>query len=150
GFIGSPPMNFLAARLQARDTVVLADGSALRLPDGAAPAGAETAVVVGFRPEDAQIGTASASGTLPFDLAWVGGRGAGRLLHGRLAGDECVVARPAGSVPAVQARLSLRIPPQAIHLFEPGSGARIDAGQESLAAEQAPRLQRAAPASVAQ
>jgi sn-glycerol 3-phosphate transport system ATP-binding protein len=133
GFIGSPPMNFLAARLAAPDVAALGDGSRLRLP--AAAGGTDAAVVLGFRPEDVRLEPRPGADGLPFELEMVEELGAGRLLHGRIAGTECVLALAAGGDAPLAGNVLVRIPPDAIHLFDADSGTRLQSGRESLAAE---------------
>jgi sn-glycerol 3-phosphate transport system ATP-binding protein len=133
GFIGSPPMNFLEARLAAPDVAALADGSRLRLPE--AIGGIEAPVVVGFRPEDVRLEARPGADGLAFELEMVEELGAGRLLHGKIAGTECVLALAAGSDVPAAGGLQVRIPPDAIHLFEADSGTRVVPGRASLAAQ---------------
>src|SRR5882724_10627493 len=133
GFIGSPPMNFLEARLAAPDVAALGDGSRLRLAEAAG--GIDAPVVLGFRPEDARLELRPGADCLPFELEMVEELGAGRLLHGRIAEAECVLALAAGSELPAEGKLLVRIPPDAIHLFDADSGTRRISGPESLAAQ---------------
>ncbi len=61
--------------------------------------------------------------------------GAGRLLHGRIAGAECVLALGSGAEQGVEGELAVRIPPDSIHLFDAASGARLASPRSSLAAQ---------------
>jgi sn-glycerol 3-phosphate transport system ATP-binding protein len=125
GFIGSPPMNFFPARLAMPDLIVLESEQRLRLAadGGALPVG--SAVIVGFRPEDMQLAQPASADAIPFSTDMVEELGAGKLLHGRLAGMECVAALPSAGAPATLATLSLRIPPECIHLFNAETGLRV-------------------------
>jgi sn-glycerol 3-phosphate transport system ATP-binding protein len=51
--------------------------------------------------------------------------GASRLLHGRLAGMECVAAMPSAAAPAALGALPIRVPPESIHLFDAETGLRV-------------------------
>ena len=135
GFIGSPPMNFLEARMTAPGLAVLGDGARLRLSGAAGLPMSETPFVLGFRPEEARLAERAGADTLPFELEMVEELGAGRLLHGRIAGTECVLALASGAEQAAEGELAVRLPPDSIHLFDAAGGARIAPGQESLAAQ---------------
>jgi len=135
GFIGSPPMNFLEARTLGTDMVLLQDGSKIRMAHLANEKAAERDLVLGFRPEEARLAPRASADAVPFELEMTEELGAGRLIYGRMAGAECVVALPAASAPLLERHLFLRIPPEAVHLFDAASGARIETGAETLAAE---------------
>jgi sn-glycerol 3-phosphate transport system ATP-binding protein len=135
GFIGSPPMNFLEARMGAPDMAVLRDGSRLRLAEAAGRPLPETPVILGFRPEEARLEPRPGPDALPFELELVEELGAGRLLHGRIAGSECVLALASGAASSTVDKLFVRIPAESIHLFDAESGARLATARESLAAQ---------------
>jgi len=62
GFLGSPPMNLMAA-VSAGDRCVRAGGSVIEVPaDRMQPSRSGTALTLGVRPEDMELGEASASG----------------------------------------------------------------------------------------
>jgi sn-glycerol 3-phosphate transport system ATP-binding protein len=135
GFIGSPPMNFLEARMGAPDMAVLRDGSRLRLAEAAGRPLPETPVILGFRPEEARLEPRPGPDALPFELELVEELGAGRLLHGRIAGWECVLALASGAASSTGEKLFVHLPAESIHLFDADSGTRLAPARKSLAAQ---------------
>jgi sn-glycerol 3-phosphate transport system ATP-binding protein len=118
GFIGAPAMNFLPAEL--------ADGgSAVRLPSGERfalpsrfPGGA---VTLGVRPEN----VAPAEAGIALQVELVERLGSETLVHGRMADGTALLAKLPGAAPVGDA-VRVALDPAALHLFEPGSGARIE------------------------
>jgi sn-glycerol 3-phosphate transport system ATP-binding protein len=101
GFIGSPPMNLMPARLNGRE------------------------VLLGVRPEHLEpCGEADAAFIAAVDL--VEPLGADTLAHGTVEGTRIVV-RLTGVQRVSEGPLPLRFDPAQRHYFEAGSGARIDA-----------------------
>jgi len=101
GFIGSPPMNLMPARLNGRE------------------------VLLGVRPEHLEpCGESDAAFVADVDL--VEPLGADTLAHGTVEGTRIVV-RLTGAQRVSEGRLPLRFDPAQRHYFEAGSGARIEA-----------------------
>jgi sn-glycerol 3-phosphate transport system ATP-binding protein len=129
GFIGSPAMNFLAAKVgQDRKSVDLAGTNAngaitlpLALPTSA-PAG--TAVALGVRPEHLHP---SADGPLQFEVELAEPLGADTLLHGRFgAARELVTVRQGGHVIARPGEMRhFKAEPGHLHLFDSQTGKRF-------------------------
>jgi sn-glycerol 3-phosphate transport system ATP-binding protein len=128
GFIGSPAMNFLAAKVgEGGRTVDLAGtGSAhvtllLAQPTSAA---AGTPVALGMRPEHL---LPTADGVLEFEIELAEPLGADTLLHGRFGeARELVTVRQGGHVlakPGERRRFSIGA--TRLHLFDSLSGKRI-------------------------
>jgi sn-glycerol 3-phosphate transport system ATP-binding protein len=128
GFIGSPAMNFLAAKVgEGGRTVDLAGtGSAhvtllLAQPTSAA---AGTPVALGMRPEHL---LPTADGVLEFEIELAEPLGADTLLHGRFGeARELVTVRQGGQVlakPGERRRFSIGA--TRLHLFDSLSGKRI-------------------------
>jgi multiple sugar transport system ATP-binding protein len=113
GFLGSPAINFLDARLRrdgARCALVLADGSSLALPDSRAAAitaADGTAVTLGLRPEH-------------FVLA-----GGEQLSPGR-SEDSCAPPRGADTVPGGRGPTSTGVVRSAVGMLQP-AGPRVHA-----------------------
>ena len=127
GFIGSPAMNFLPARIAAPgDRVELAGGAMLAA--GRALGEPGRAVTAGIRPEHllpAPEAPAGRSLELVADL--VEALGADTLVHGRLgAGDVTLLARLPGNA-QVRAgdRMIVAVPPEELHLFDADTGRAI-------------------------
>ena len=123
GFIGSPGMNFLPAAVRKGDTLVavLADGQALRLPDGM-PLKDGDVITIGLRPEHIRLAD---DGALQGEVGVVEPLGLSTQFYVKLAGQQlCVFAMGrAGVKPGDMVRLSAD--PASLHLFDPKSGDRI-------------------------
>jgi len=101
GFIGSPPMNLMPARLNGRE------------------------VLLGVRPEHLEpCGESDAAFVAAVDL--VEPLGADTLAHGTVEGTRIVV-RLSGAQRVSEGRLPLRFDPARRHYFDAGNGARIEA-----------------------
>jgi sn-glycerol 3-phosphate transport system ATP-binding protein len=124
GFIGAPAMNMLPARLVA-DGVEL-DG--LRLPVKRPFGHADREIVLGVRPEDVALAQGQ-PGAVAFTVEFVEALGADTLVHGRLGsgGAQLTVRLPGSTRVAAGDKLSLLVPPERLHLFDPASGARLEA-----------------------
>jgi len=131
GFIGSPAMNFLAARVSAdaRSVDLAGTGTtAVSLALGRATAAAAgTPVALGIRPEHLHPAD---DGPLAFDVELAEPLGADTLLHGRYGeARELVTVRQSGHVlarPGEQRRFKAE--PGHLHLFDTGTGKRIADG----------------------
>jgi multiple sugar transport system ATP-binding protein len=126
GFVGSPPMNLVAARV---------DGGVLRgpepivlplpgLPERGAPADGEH-VLAGFRPEGATCATPTSSGTdaaFPARLDVVERAGHERLWQLIAGGQRFAVRPPPGASAAPGEAVAVAVDAGAVRLFDPGSG----------------------------
>jgi multiple sugar transport system ATP-binding protein len=133
GFIGSPPMNFLNARLANDGEVaaLLPDGQRLPLPGrlrAAALSRIGTEVIVGLRPEHFSEGGAGNSElpTLRVDVSLVEPLGADTLVHAKL-GQQPLIARcaPRAGLAAMH-DLHLKADVAHMHLFEPQTGRALE------------------------
>jgi sn-glycerol 3-phosphate transport system ATP-binding protein len=129
GFIGSPAMNFLAAKVgQDRKSVDLAGtnaNGAISLPlaqPTSAAVGA--AVALGVRPEHLHP---AADGPLQFEVELAEPLGADTLLHGRFgAAREVVTVRQGGHVIARPGEMRhFKAEPGHLHLFDSQTGKRF-------------------------
>jgi sn-glycerol 3-phosphate transport system ATP-binding protein len=124
GFIGSPAMNMLPARLTADGAAIELDG--VRLPVKA-PAGlGGRDVTLGIRPEHVALAPGGA-GAFPLTVDFVEALGADTLAHGHLGASQAqlTVRLPGGTRVAAGDVLSLAAPPERLHLFDAVSGARL-------------------------
>ena len=123
GFIGSPPMNMLKARLERGQVRV--GGMALPVL-GLKPGWAEgSEVTVGLRPEDIVAFAASDQG-YRMAVDFVEELGATRLLHGSFE-SQTIVVQVAGSQGfADGSQIGFAVPPEAVHVFDPRTGARLN------------------------
>ena len=119
GFVGSPPMNLVAAIAAGADSATVG-GILLATPPHGLARGA--ALTLGFRPEDIFPATAPDAPVAEIDV--VEDLGALRLLRGTFGGGDIVVQVPAGDRRG-RGPLPLRIPVEAQHLFDAGTGMRL-------------------------
>ena len=132
GFIGSPAMNFLAAKVGAGSRTVEIAGlgvSGVALPlavPSVAPAG--TPVALGIRPEHL---LPDADGPLEFTIEMAEPLGADTLLHGHFGeARELVTVRQGGHVLAKPGeKRRFRADPAHLHLFDSQTGKRIGDAQ---------------------
>ena len=129
GFIGSPAMNFLAAKVgQDRKSVDLAGtnaNGAISLPLARPTSEAVgTAVALGVRPEHLHP---AADGPLQFEVELAEPLGADTLLHGRFgAARELVTVRQGGHVIARPGEMRhFKAEPGHLHLFDSQTGKRF-------------------------
>ena len=119
GFIGSPAMNFLPADAAAGKLVL---GNGAELPGGHGTG----QVTLGIRPEHL---TADSAGPIHITVSLFEHLGANTLLHGHLEDtDTEIVASLPGHVTAdAGAVMRFSAPAPLLHLFDPGTGKRIEA-----------------------
>jgi sn-glycerol 3-phosphate transport system ATP-binding protein len=125
GFIGSPAMNFFPARAIAADRIAFGANAALTLPRNTRLLPESAGIMLGVRPEEIQIVPGGSEDSFVFDIEMVEELGAGRLLYGRLAEADCVVASSSATVSSAGQKIFVRIPAEAAHLFSAETGARI-------------------------
>ena len=102
-------MNFFDARVITADRVAFGQSAALSLPRYVNLPPPGHALILGVRPENIQITDASGSDAFPFDVEMIEELGAGRLLYGRLAETDCVVATPSAVAPCPDRVMFARI-----------------------------------------
>jgi sn-glycerol 3-phosphate transport system ATP-binding protein len=128
GFIGSPAMNFLAAKVGAdQKSVDLAatGGKPVTLPLAVSTSAAPgTPVALGLRPEHL---LPASDGPLEFEVELAEPLGADTLLHGRFgAARELVTVRQGGHVTAKPGEVHrFTIGATRLHLFDSQTGRRI-------------------------
>jgi sn-glycerol 3-phosphate transport system ATP-binding protein len=128
GFIGSPPMNLIEGRL-TEGGAALTDGGGVRvrLPVPH-PALDGRNVLLGVRPEHLETCPPEAALLVP-DIDFIELLGSDSLVYGHLGADKTgarIAARLHTSVVAKEGHLPLRFAPEHMHLFDPGSGKRIE------------------------
>lgn len=128
GFIGSPAMNFVDARLNADGKSVEMPGNInLPLTNGIVPDHGGKEVELGIRPEHFELAEDPA-GAMSLKVDHVELLGADTLVHGHLGdGKTSLTVR----LPDVQhfkkhTVLNLNVPPSKLHLFEKEKGHRIE------------------------
>jgi ABC-type sugar transport system ATPase subunit len=122
GFIGSPRMNFLSAKLHApssaNSTIVFADGTELSLPFDTSDSKAGSDVTLGVRPEDLKHADAGPKFEMKIEvLEQLGGI---TYVYGQCGGvDNFVVERSGTETLAVGERINISMPAQRCYLFSP-------------------------------
>jgi sn-glycerol 3-phosphate transport system ATP-binding protein len=121
GFLGSPPMNLFEARVNMT-------GDAVELPavNGVLPLSAPMEggqrITLGIRPEAFSL---AADGPLPFSLDLQEPLGAETLLHGNIGKQPCTLRLAGETLYAKDQVGRLTVTPDALHLFDAESGARL-------------------------
>jgi sn-glycerol 3-phosphate transport system ATP-binding protein len=124
GFIGSPAMNLLEARLaEGGAAAALKAGPVLRFADGPRPGPAGRRILIGIRPEHVRR-DGMAGLELALDLAEP--LGSETVLHGRLPGGEALTAKLAGFPQGTSGSIRIALPPEEWHVFDAETGRRLD------------------------
>ena len=127
GFIGSPAMNFLEARIgSAGNSVAIAGDIQLPLANGKVPEYGGQEVILGIRPEHFEI-AAEEDAILRLQVDHVELLGADTLVHGHFGEDQTMLTARLSGVQHLdkQTLLAMRVPPTKLHLFDKKDGRRI-------------------------
>jgi multiple sugar transport system ATP-binding protein len=155
GFIGSPSMNFLEVDVtRSGDTAQLkGDGIDIPLPDryhAGFQAFSGNKLIVGVRPEHLDVKAEGPSGTLQGNADVVEYLGNEELIHFTVGGHDIVAV--IGSENHVQPGddLTLHVPNEKVHLFDPESTLALDVERDESAIRKggAARKEEEAPAAV--
>jgi multiple sugar transport system ATP-binding protein len=131
-FIGTPPMNFLRARLEKGGVAALATGGSLSLPPSNRPpeANAGRNIVLGIRPEnvvDAEERAEGPTAPLPLEVDFVEPLGDEVIVHGRV-GEEALLCKLAPNhVPEPGSRLVVALELSKMHVFDAETELRMTA-----------------------
>ena len=136
GFLGSPPMNMVEARLGRHGEVPVAEFAGQRLPLAPTPAlldGAGRDVVIGIRPEFAAVAAPGAPGRVEIELDLVETLGSEALVHATLAAKPFVIrAETLGREVALDDVSGFTVDPALVRVFDAESGTALP-GQDGLA-----------------
>jgi multiple sugar transport system ATP-binding protein len=128
GFIGSPPINLMAATAEGR-TLRLADGQTLTLPDDAPTFASPRSVTLGLLPEDlsdaSRLGTSAAAQGLTMDYLLSETLGSDTYLIGDIAGSRVTARCAPGTRPAPGSKVDLYADATRLHLFDPDTRKRV-------------------------
>jgi len=122
GFIGSPPMNIVPATIIERGVAEAGMGWRIPFDANAFACSIGDKALVGVRPEDVIL---VEDGGLSVEIEFTEEIGAASLHHGKLDGAEFVVQGPAGADVPRPTRLSIALPTDRLHLFDPQTGLRL-------------------------
>jgi multiple sugar transport system ATP-binding protein len=125
GFTGSPPMNFLPARVVDGVVAFGAQGEALSVPRALADvvrARNGQAIEFGIRPEDITIASAAESNTLAAKVVVVEPLGAEILVSFACAGSELMARLPPETLLRTGDDVTLALNMNKAHLFDTASG----------------------------
>jgi sn-glycerol 3-phosphate transport system ATP-binding protein len=127
-FIGSPAMNLISGRIVAPGEVEIPGAGRLAYDPAVLSGSAGQQVEVGVRPEDLVVAEGAGGGSgLDFVREFVEELGPTRLVHGQ-AGSSALTFSTAASAAATGDRVRLTAPAQAVHLFDPATGAGLRRG----------------------
>ncbi len=132
GFIGASPMNILDGAVDGPGSVA-AGGRSWQVP-AAAGLAIGSKVAIGMRPEDIETGATGAANIGDVKVEFVEELGAVRLVHGDYLGRDFIVQAPAATAMQAVEHLRFAVPPTAIHLFDGGTGKRIEAASRAATA----------------
>jgi multiple sugar transport system ATP-binding protein len=131
-FIGTPPMNFVKARLDREGAAAVASGFTLTLPPAVRPAPGQDGreIVLGIRPEnvvDAGEGGRGPTATLPLEVEFVEPLGDEVIVHGRVGEEVLLCKLGPHRVPQAGSRLEVAIELEKVHVFDAGTELRMTA-----------------------
>ena len=127
GFIGSPAMNFLDARIsQTGDFIEIPGEAKLPLTNGSIPEHGGKDAILGIRPEHFEL-AGEDSATLRLKVDHVELLGADTLVHGHFGEDKTSLTVRLPDVQHFEKNtvLPMVVPPPKLHLFDKESGKRI-------------------------
>ena len=127
GFIGSPTMNFIPARVQvAADAAALhIDGCTVPLPIAMPSTDAPSAVIAGIRPEHFMPAAPQTEGAIALTIDLLEPTGADTFAVARLGGKAVTLRYAPKQAPHVGATVWVSVDPAEIHLFDPQTEQRI-------------------------
>jgi multiple sugar transport system ATP-binding protein len=122
GFIGSPKMNFIEGILEAVNpetaAVKLSSGESVQARVNAQSLAIGSAVTLGLRPEDAEVGTSTQHVLRTVQWQERLGESTYLYLESGIAADPWVVKAPGNSFARAGERVALSMPAQHLHLFD--------------------------------
>jgi multiple sugar transport system ATP-binding protein len=131
GFIGSPAMNFLEVEASGSDGAVRLRGDGIEIPlperyRGSFAKHAGTKLVAGIRPEHLDVRIEGTFGSLSGNADVVEYLGAEELIHFSVGGNDVVALIDSEHRVKPGDDLTLQVPLEKIHLFDPESTLALD------------------------
>jgi len=121
GFIGSPAMNFLRARVAG--AALTGDGFAL--PSGGTKRAEGASVDVGIRPHDLRIAANGEAGGLAARVELLEPLGWETHVHLRVGGAPVVVVAPSATLEGIGEGAAVSLAPARVHVFDAESGVAL-------------------------
>lgn len=126
GFLGSPPMNMVNARIAMADSGPVAEFGGQRLPLADIPdlknaSGKD--VILGIRPEFVDVANSGAPGSIPVEVDLIETLGSEALIHASLQGEPFVIrAETVGQMDVLDGISGFTIKPHLIRIFDAETG----------------------------
>ncbi len=121
-FVGSPPMNLIAARRSGSELWVAGVDRPLPLP--AVGADLPEHLLVGIRPEALRLAREGEPG-IAVRVEMVELTGPEKVISARIGGQPITACVPPASAISAGTEVTLGLEPESLHLFDPGSGRRL-------------------------
>jgi multiple sugar transport system ATP-binding protein len=121
GFLGSPPINVIEG--QVTDGVVAGDGFSFPVSPGMRSVERGQRVLVGFRPEDAQINQNGEGARTAVTL--IEPMGSTTILYAQLAGKLVALETDKATQLRAGAQIAVAVAPERLHFFDPATGLAI-------------------------
>lgn len=129
GFLGSPPMNMVTARITKSGAVPMAEFSGQSLPLASLPAlhdSLDREVILGIRPEFAKVADQTTPGRIKIELDLVETLGSEALIHATLANKPFVIrAETIGQQGVLNGAEGFTIEPKLIRVFDAQTGVAL-------------------------
>lgn len=126
GFLGSPPMNMVRARVEASTDGPVATFGENQLPLAQIPSlqnAVGTDVILGIRPEFVTVSRAPGDGAITVDVDLIETLGSEALIHGTLQNEPFVIrTETLGQMDILDGISGFSIDPDLIRVFEAGTG----------------------------
>ncbi|MBT3178877.1 MAG: sn-glycerol-3-phosphate ABC transporter ATP-binding protein UgpC [Desulfobacula sp.] len=122
GFIGSPPMNFFAAKVVGKKMIEFGKGTRMTIENKTLPD--KRSLVAGIRPEKIQIFSEKREGRLRLEVELIEKLGAGKLLYSHIGDQPIVVNIPDSSTTDLD-QCWAELSPDNIYFFSSESHKRL-------------------------
>jgi sn-glycerol 3-phosphate transport system ATP-binding protein/multiple sugar transport system ATP-binding protein len=130
GFLGSPAMNFVDAKLTEKDGAIRAVGKGgFSMPVDPGPFGGELQngreVTLGVRPHEVELVDSDSEEGVPFEVSIVEALGAESYAHGTIGGANVIARVDASS--GIKKGQTIRVALRGVHLFDAKTGLSLRA-----------------------
>ncbi|MEP2531468.1 sn-glycerol-3-phosphate ABC transporter ATP-binding protein UgpC [Shimia sp.] len=129
GFLGSPPMNMVKARIGSGDTGPVAEFDGNKLPLAQLPSLQNAVgkdVILGIRPEFVTVSRTKDDGAIPVDVDLIETLGSEALIHGSLQKEPFVIrTETVGQMDVLDGISGFKIKPDLIRVFDAETGSAL-------------------------